>query len=148
MSRVPELIDALVARLRTGEGLSGVGVTDGPEITQEDLDDWVLVGYDGDPGGGFLAAAAEEEWAGLGVSREETIQLPITLLARRGDTDVRAARVRVYELGDVVRTILRADPTIGLPGVQSAVGSTGLFQTQTDQGIQTRLVLTLACRTI
>lgn len=96
----------------------------------------------------FLSAASEEEWAGLGVSREETIQIPVTLLARRGDTDVRAARNRVYALGDTVKTILRADPTIGLPGVQSAIGSTALFQTQSDQGIQTRLVLTLACRTI
>lgn len=148
MSRVPDLIDALVARLRTDEALAGVGVTDGPEITEADLDDWVLIGYDGDPTGMFLSAASEEEWAGLGVSREETIQIPVTLLARRGDTDVRAARNRVYALGDTVKTILRADPTIGLPGVQSAIGSTALFQTQSDQGIQTRLVLTLACRTI
>lgn len=148
MSRVPDLIDALVARLRTDEALAGVGVTDGPEVTEADLDDWVLVGYDGDPSGMFLAATTEEEWAGLGASREEAIQLPVTLLVRRGDTDVRAARNRVYALGDTVQAILHADPTIGLSGVQSAIGSTGLFQTQSDQGIQTRLVLTLACRTI
>ena len=149
MSRVPDLIDALVARLRTDEGLTGVGVTDGPEVTQEDADDWVLVGYDGDPSGVFQAAATEEEWAGLGVSREESIQLPVSLLVRRGDAEVKAARDRVYVLGDIVKAILRADPSIGLPGVQCAVGSTALFQTQlADQGIQTRLVLALACRTI
>ncbi|MFD6684176.1 hypothetical protein [Micromonospora parva] len=149
MSRVPDLIDALVGRLKAAEGLAGVGVTDGPEITQQDADDWVLVGYDGDPSGGLPAAATEEDWAGLGVSREESIQLPVSLLVRRGDADVKAARDRVYVLGDIVKGILRADPSIGLPGVQCAVGSTALFQTQfADQGIQTRLVLTLACRTI
>ncbi|MCP3820066.1 hypothetical protein NLX86_18795 [Streptomyces sp. A3M-1-3] len=148
MSRVPDLIDALVARFRTEEGLAAARVTDGPEVTAQDADDWVLVGYDGDPGGEFQAAVTEEEWAGLGASREETVQLPVTLLARRGDTDVKAARARVYELGAAVKAVLRADPAVGLPGVQFAVGATALFQAQTDQGIQARLVLTLACRTI
>ncbi|HEY9353006.1 MAG TPA: hypothetical protein VIP28_07145 [Nocardioides sp.] len=145
---MPELIDALVGRFRTEEGLAAVHVTDGPEVSSEDSADWVLVGYDGDPNGEMQAAVTEEQWAGLGASREEMVQLPITLLARRGDTDVRAARARVYELSTVVKEVLRADPTVGLGGVQCAVGSTALFQAQTPEGIQARLVLTLACRTI
>lgn len=148
MSRVPDLIDALVARFNTEESLAGVRVTDGPEVTDQDADDWVLVGFDGDPGGEFQAAVSEEEWAGLGSSRQELIQLPVTVLARRGDTDVRQARQRVYEIGAAIRGVLRTDPTVGLPGVQCAIGATALHQPQLDQGIQTRLVLTIACRTI
>ncbi|MFF4746791.1 hypothetical protein [Streptomyces sp. NPDC001268] len=148
MSRVPDLIDALVVRFGTEEGLRQVGITDGPEITDADRDDWVLVGYDGDPNGEFQAAVTEEEWAGLGGSREELIQLPVTVLARRGDTNVKAARARAYEVGAVIKAMLRADPSMGMHGVQCAVGSTALFQPQTEQGIQARLVFTLACRTI
>lgn len=145
---MPELIDALVARFQTEEGLADVGVTDGPELTEANRDDWILVGFDGDPNGEGQAAFVEEEWASLGASREETIQLTVALLARRGDTDVRLARARVYELGAVVRGVMRADPTVGLPSVQCAVGATALHQAQTDQGVQARLVLTLVCRTI
>lgn len=149
MADVPDVIDALVPRLRTEDGLTGVGVTDGPEITSEDRNDWVLVGFDGDPEGEFRAATTEEAWAGLGSSRESLIRLTVTLLARRGDADVRAARLRVYEMAGVVRGMLRADPSLGLPGVQCAIGSTSFHQPQTaDSGIQARLVLTLVCRTI
>lgn len=148
MSRVPDLIDALVGRFRTEEGLVSVRVTDGPEVTADDADDWVLVGFDGDPAGDFQAAVVEEQWAGLGASREEMIHLPVTLLARRGDTDVKAARARVYEIGGVIKGVLRTDPTVGLLGIQCAVGATALYQPQTEQGIQARLVLTLSCRTI
>lgn len=148
MSRVPELIDALVGRFGTDPALTEAGVADGPELTEADRDDWILVGFDGDPNGDGQAAVTEEDWAGLGVSREEDIRLPVTLLARRGDTDVKAARARVYELQVAVGGVLHADPTAGLPGLQCSIGGTALYQEQTEAGMQARLVLTLVCRTI
>lgn len=148
MPGVPDLIDALVGRFSTDPGLTEVGVADGPELTEKDLDDWVLVGFNGDPSGDGQAASTEEDWAGLGTSREEIIQLMVALLARRGDTDVKAARARVYELRAIVDDVLRVDPTVGLPGLQCAIGGTALHQDQTDVGMQARLVLTLVCRTI
>lgn len=146
---VPELIDAAVVRLRQEEGLADAGVVDGPELTGADHDDWVLVGFDGDQEGEFLAATSEEDWAGqLGTSREKTIQLTLGLLSRRGDGDVKAARDRVYAMRRVIGDVLAADPTLGLPGaVQCAIRASSLRQPQTDAGVQARLALTLVCRT-
>ncbi|WND33954.1 hypothetical protein RI578_06455 [Streptomyces sp. BB1-1-1] len=145
---VPELIDAVVGRLRTEDELSDAGITDGPELTGAGGDDWVLVGFDGDQDGEFLAATTEESWAGLDSSRRRSIQLTVALLTRRGDGDVQAARARVYEMARVVRRVLRDDPSVGLPGAQCAIGATALHQPQNDSGLQTRLLLTLVCQTI
>jgi hypothetical protein len=146
---VPDLIDALVGRFSTEDGLSGAGVTDGPEITGEDRNEWVLVGFDGDQQGDFQAATTEEDWAGLGSSRQQMIRLTVGLLARRGDGRVKPARDRVYEMKRVIQGVLRADPSMGLPGVQCAIGATALHQPQiSDTGVQARLMLTLVCRTI
>ncbi|WP_426568092.1 hypothetical protein [Streptomyces canus] len=146
MSRVPDLIDALATRLSTDEDLSGVRVTDGPEVSGSAGLEWVLVGYDGDPDGEFLAATTEEDWAALGTSRSERIELPVTILVRRGDNDVTAARARTYEIAAIVRRVLAADPSLGLGGMQAAVAGATLFQTQTNEGIQDRLVLTVGAQ--
>ncbi|MFF3848045.1 hypothetical protein [Streptomyces sp. NPDC002328] len=143
MSRVPDLIDALTARLATEEGLSDVRVADGPEVSEEGADEWILIGYDGDPESQGQAAVTEEDWAALGTSRSERIELPVTILVRRGDTEVRAARARVYAIGAVVRRVLVHDPSVGLTGMQAAIAGTALFQAQTTDGIQDRLVLTV-----
>ncbi|MEU3899739.1 hypothetical protein [Streptomyces sp. NPDC045251] len=145
---VPELIDALVGRFKTEDGLSDAGVTDGPELSASGRDDWVLVGYDGDQDGEYLAAVTEEAWAALDPSRQRTLQITVTLLARSGDGDVRAARARVYAMKRVIQDVLYADPSVNLPGAQCAIGATSLHQPQTDVGVQARLVLTLVCRTI
>jgi hypothetical protein len=143
MSRAPDLIDALTARLATDDDLSGVGVNDGPVVTEDRRDEWVLIGYDGDPEGEFHAASTEEQWAALGTSRAERIELPVTLLVRRGDGNVQAARRRIYEIAGVIRRVLAADPSLGLPGMQAAIGGSTLYQPQTTDGLQTRLVLTV-----
>ncbi|MGW6295168.1 hypothetical protein [Streptomyces sp. NPDC055058] len=145
---VPELIDAAVTRFRQEEGLADAGIADGPELTGEDRDDWVLVGFDGDQEGEFLAATSEEDWAGLGTSREKTIQLTVGLLARRGDGDVKAARKRVYEMRRVIARVLALEPDLGLPGAECVIRATSFHQPQTDAGVQARLALTLVCRTI
>lgn len=145
---VPDLIDALVGRFKTEDGLSDAGVADGPELSGSGRDDWVLVGYDGDQDGEALAAVTEESWAAMDPSRRRTVQLTVTLLARRGDGDVRAARARVYALKRVIEDVLYADPSVGLPGAECAIGATALHQPQTDVGVQARLALTLICRTI
>ncbi|MFD4258237.1 hypothetical protein ACFWR9_11550 [Streptomyces sp. NPDC058534] len=145
---LPELIDAVVARLGTEDGLADAGVTDGPQLTGSDRNDWVLVGFDGDQDGEFLAGTTEEDWAALDPSRARNIRLTVALLARRGDGDVAAARARVYEMARVIRYVLHGDPSIGLPGALCAIGATALHQPQTTSGVQVRLLLTLVCRTI
>ncbi|MDF2709292.1 MAG: hypothetical protein K0R62_4944 [Nonomuraea muscovyensis] len=145
-SRVPEVIDALVALGRIDGDLDGVVVSDGPEVTDTSAKEWLIVGFDGDPDGDFEAAQTMGGWSGLGSRREEQFQITVAAIASRGDTDVRAARVRVYEIGRVVEGWLRAAPNLGLPELEAAIEASRLMQDQTQDGVQAVLLLTVAGR--
>ncbi|WP_236241161.1 hypothetical protein [Streptomyces sp. CC228A] len=140
------MIDALVALGQADSELSGVVVSDGPEVTETSASDWLIVGFDGDPSGDFQAAQTVGGWAGLGTGREEQFQITVAAIASRGDTDVRAARTRVYEIGARVEEWLRADPRLGLESLEAAIEASQLTQDQTDQGVQAVLLLTVAGR--
>jgi hypothetical protein len=143
-SRVPELIDTLVQMGQTDPELKGVTVADGPEVTEDTAQDWLIVGFDGDPGGDFQAAQTVGGWAGLGPRREEQFQITVAAIASRGDTDVRAARTRAYEIGSRVEAWLRAAPSLGLEGLEAAIEASQLTQDQDDTGVQAVLLLTVA----
>jgi hypothetical protein len=147
-SRVPEVIDALVAlgQAEADAELAGVRVTDGPQVTDTAAPDWLVIGYDGDPDGDLQAAATVGGWAGLGVRREEQFQVTVAAIASRGATDVRTARVRAYEIGARVEAWLSADPRLGLRELEAAIEATRFIQDQTDQGVQAVLLLTVAGR--
>ncbi|MFF1686078.1 hypothetical protein [Streptomyces sp. NPDC058254] len=145
-SRLPELIDALVARLQGQPGLDGVEVVDGPQVTDSTAPDWLVVGFDGDPLGGFEAGQTVGGWATLGTDREEQLQLVVAVITARGDTDVSAARRRVYEIAAPVEALLGADPSVGLASAEVAIGASALVQEQTDRGVQVRLLLQLTGR--
>ena len=145
-SRIPEVLVALVALGRADTNLADVVVTDGPQIGETGAPDWLLVGFDGDPAGDFLAAQTTGGWSDLATGREEQWQVTVAAIASRGDTDVRQARVRAYEIGARVEAWLRADPSIGLPCLEAAIETTALVQDQTNQGVQARLLLTVAGR--
>lgn len=145
-SRVPEVLDALVALARADASLDGVVVSDGPEVTDTSARDWLIVGFDGDPAGDFQAAQTVGGWAGLGTRQEEQFQVMVAAIAQRGDTDVRAARVRAYEIGGRVAEWLRLDPRIGLPELEASIEASQLTQEQTPQGVQAVLLLTVAGR--
>ncbi|WP_326700204.1 hypothetical protein OG909_24720 [Streptomyces sp. NBC_01754] len=145
-SRIPELIDALMAQLTADPGLSGVVVVDGPEMSEAKSPDWLVVGFNGDPDGDFQAAQALGGWASLATGREEQIELTVAAIATRGETEVRAARQRVYEIGARLEALLAADPSVGLRSLEVAIEASQLVQVQTDQGVQARLLLTVAGR--
>jgi hypothetical protein len=152
MASVPELIDAAHAAFRALPDLSDVEVLDGPAVTDTACLDWVLVGYDGEEGSkpfdqGADAASAEHDWSGMSTQQQERISLPITILCGRGDTDVRAARNRVYEIVGHLRAYLRLNPSVGLASTRCSFTSSRLYQDQTRDGIQARLSLTLTCDT-
>jgi hypothetical protein len=145
-SRVPEVIDALVALGKADAALAEVEVSDGPEVSETQALDWLIVGFDGDPSGDFQAAQTVGGWSDLRTGREEQFQVTVAAIANRGDTDVRAARARAYEIGARVEAWLRADPSIGLPSLEAAIEASQLVQDQTNQGAQARLLLTVAGR--
>ncbi|MDX3353894.1 hypothetical protein PV703_11350 [Streptomyces sp. ME01-24h] len=145
-SRVPELIDALVEMAKADDGLAGVRVTDGPEVSEDDAPDWLIVGFDGDPDGEFLAAQTEGGWSDLATGREEQFQLVVAAIAKRGDTNMRAARLRAYAIGGRLEALLRADPRVGLSSLEAAIVQTRLLQPQSDLGAMAVLLLTVAGR--
>lgn len=145
-SRVPELIDALVAAAKTDSELEGVRIADGPEVTDAAASDWLIVGFDGDPEGDFEAARTVGGWSDLGIGREETFEVTVAAISNRGDTDVKAARDRVYEIAARLEALLRADPSVGLRSLEAAIEGTRLQPDQTDQGAVARLLLTVAGR--
>lgn len=148
MSRIPEVIDALVAAFRNSPELSDVEVADGPLVSDGSAPDWLCVGFDGDPEGSFEAAVSEEAYNDLYGTRGEQVTLPVTVVVSRGDTDVRDARDRAFQILAAVRALFLADPTIAGPQTQTAVGSTRLTQVQADNGIEIRLALSVVCNTL
>lgn len=140
-SRVPAVIDALVALYENAPGLAKVAVLDGPLVTNAPLKEAVFVGYDGDPDGEGQAAENAQKWAGIGArSRDETVQITGAVVVWNGGTKVRPVRLRVYELFGVVEDVVRADPSLGLPPPTVAeIASGGLFQVQRQSGIECRI---------
>ncbi|MFF2009170.1 hypothetical protein ACFVWY_08865 [Streptomyces sp. NPDC058195] len=145
-SRVPEVIDRLVQLGMADPGLAEVRVSDGPEVTNDNIRDWLIVGFDGDPQGDFQAAQSVGGWSDLGTGREEEWQVTVAAIAQRGDTDIPAARRRAYKIAARVEEWLRADPTVGLRSVEAAIVATQLVQDQSDRGATAVLLLTVAGR--
>lgn len=145
-SRVPELINALIAVGQADAGLNGVQVTDGPEVTDSGARDWLIVGFDGDPDGDFTSAQTVGGWSDLSIGREEQFQVTIAAIAQHGETDVRPVRERAYAIAARVEAWLRADPSLGLVSVEAAIEATQLMQAQTQQGAQATVLLTVAGR--
>ncbi|GHA61087.1 hypothetical protein ACFWMH_22035 [Streptomyces tendae] len=145
-SRVPEVIDRLLALGAADSALKGVRVSDGPELTEDDDPEWLIPGWDADPNGDYQAASTLGGWAGLGSRREEQFQITVAVIAFNGDTDVRAARERAYEIAYAVEAWFAADPSIGLPELEAAIEASQLTQDQTDKGAKATLLLTVAGR--
>lgn len=148
MSSIPAVIDALVAAFRAAPSLSDVEVDDGPLVSDGTAPDRVCVGFDGDPEGTFEAAVSEEAFNDLYGTRGERIEVPCAVIVSRGDTDVREARDRAFQILATVRDLFLADPTLAGPQTQTAVGSTRLTQVQTQNGIEVRLALSVTCETL
>ncbi|MGX1515007.1 hypothetical protein [Streptomyces collinus] len=145
-SRIPEVIARLVALGKADTALEDVLVSDGPEVTETSVPDWLIVGFDGDQTGDFEAAQSVSDWADLGGGREEEFQVTVAAVAKRGDTDIVSARARVYEIGSRVEAWVQADPTLGLASLQAGVAGTRLVQDQTENGAQAVLLMTVAGR--
>lgn len=148
MPLVAAAIDALVALGQADPELAGVEVLDGPVVSESGALEVLTIGYDGDPLGDLEAASTTGEFADLGSGREEVFQITVAAAAVNGDGDVRAARLRVYEIGGRVTAWLRADPSIGLGAGQvlTAIESTRLRQEQTGQGAQAVLLMSVVGR--
>lgn len=148
-SRVPQLTDAFLAVLTAAAGLDGVKVVDGPLVSSTAANEFVFVGYDGDPSGEFQTAQTTQQWAGIGAkAKNEDIVLTGAVLVQRGDTDVKAVRDRTFAIFAEVESAVRADPALGLPPpTVCSISETSFHTEQTDRGVQGRMPFTLTCST-
>lgn len=145
MSRVPEVLDALVTAFRASPGLQDVEVTDGPQMSNSTASDWICVGYDGDPEGEFQSAHVELDWTALSAKRGESMQIPVTVIVSRGSTEIKPARDDAFAYYETISALM---PTLKVPQTRVAIGVNGFYQIQDKEGVHIRLALTVVADTL
>lgn len=148
-SRVPDVIDALVALFDAAPGLDGVKVVDGPIVTNDPLPEAVFVGYDGNPEGDGEAGDFRQEWASIGQkAKDERFTITCAVVVWRGSTKVKPARDRAFALIAAVEDALRADPALGQPPPTIVAFASGsLVQSQRQSGCECRIPFQIAVQT-
>lgn len=149
VSRVPAFIDNLLAALQAASGLADVKVVDGPIVSGAAANQWVFIGYDGDPEGEMQAVSESQEWAGIGAKKKnEEILLTCCVMVLGGTTDVKTIRDQAYSILGEIETVARTDVAQGLPTpTVCAITEHSYFQEQTSDGLRGRLPFTLSCST-
>lgn len=146
MSRIPEVLDALVSAFQGSPTLRDAVVTDGPLMSNSSAPDWICVGYDGDPEGEFIAASVELDWTGaLSPQRGESMDIPVTVIVSRGSTDVKAARDAAFAYYGALADLL---PSLDVPQTQVFVGINSFRQVQDTEGVHAFLALTVHADTL
>lgn len=142
-SRVPEVLDALVALWNATPELAGI-VQDGP-VPLESPDFAVLaVGHTSTDEGTAAEGIVTPEGLGPPPDREQaTISNEIAVL--NGANDIRAARLRAYDLLSAASQALVDDRRLGGLVMRAHVQDVSLVQLQTaEQGALVRLAFTVA----
>lgn len=142
-SRVPEVLDALVALWSATPGLEDV-VVDGPAPFEGADLEVLSVGHDGGDDGEATDSLISPE--GLG-SRPDREQVTVTCLSSvlNGAGDMREARVRAYELLSLAAEALTTDHTLGGTVMRAHLQNVALSQEQTVSGALAQLTFTVAC---
>lgn len=147
LSRIPTVLDALVALLTPG--LAPVPVWDGP-VPTGDFADALYLGYDADPLGERQAASSTTKWAGVGAKkRDETIVITGAVVAISGDGIAKDARDRAYAVLATAEQLLRNDPSMAQPPpFVASISNTQLFwEWLEDAGLQARLAFQIDVET-
>lgn len=120
-SQLAPVLDALytVVSAYASVTADGIAVYDGPTVTQAaDLERIVIgAGADGDDPS---AGTSRQEWrtdGGVSASRDEFLTIPVTVMVRSGDTDIRTVRDRCGVVAGYVEAAVRANPSLSLAQV-------------------------------
>lgn len=142
-SRVPAVLDALVSIWSAAPGLGDI-VQDGPIPLQGAGTEVLTVGYDGGQEG--ISVDGALEFASLCPEPQREAFTVVCLIAvLNGSGDVRAARVRAYELLSAASAAVTADITLGGVVIEAGVTSQSLRQLQADNGALVKLGFSIAC---
>lgn len=139
-SSVPDVLAALVLRLKTTPALAGVKVWDGPVMDGSQPMEAITVGKAGD--GDALAAEGQDAREGLGASRSrEQYTVHCLIEVRNGSGDVIAARARVFELLAAVGGVLAASPRLDGTAASAQPGSWTYSPVQDSAGVLATIAL-------
>ncbi len=136
------VIDALVTLAGT---TSAEKVYDGPAITAESLNDFMVIGGTEDPDD--EPSSFTQDWNGLGArTKTEAGEITCAVLVGTGNDGVKVARDRALAILGEVETAVRNDPSLG--GVLSAgwchVSGGRHVQRLNAQGLYVRIVFTVS----
>lgn len=146
-SRIPALIDALVAQLPALLGANNVTVFDGYGVSNTRRDT-VMVGVDNRTAANpaFSAQSTQDPaTANSQRNRDQNGAVTCAFYARRGAgaNQQKAARDAVYGYLALLEGALRADPTLGIAAggnFQAQIGDERLSQNQNNKGADALLV--------
>jgi len=116
MSRVPEVIDALVEQVQSNVA-EDVSVLDGPGLMDGALQKRVFIGWDGRETGEFRTLAnwdVKKDYIG---GDSEVFSVVCTAECWTGDIDIPKVRTDVFGLYDAIKAAIDEDSTLGLDDV-------------------------------
>lgn len=149
-SAVPGAIDALLAILRAAPALSEVQVLDGPPVGDQSAHDYVAVGWQPDS---EEAVQLEQTFNAAGArTRDEDFAILCWVDTWTGDSEVRARRLRAFELLGVIESAIRASgpnptaPTLDGAVLWAHVTAGTLKQANTNDGVRAGIAFTVSCR--
>lgn len=124
--------------------LTGVQVVDGPQADSDPSNEWLFVAYDGDrPDEGNEAATAEQDLMTFARGKQEAGSISCAATARRGDTDLPAARSRAFAVLSAAEDLLRADMQLGGLVMHAYVSDHQYIPFQSTSGCKARVVFTV-----
>lgn len=145
--RAPLLIDALLQRFTAwpelGAAAVPVAVRDGPMVTDEAVQEVLLVGWTGIEG--ETAADSTMTPEGLSDPNRELCSIRCSAVVIDGGTDTAGPRRRAYQLVAAAGAAIASDPTLGRLAMRALITSVSLVPTQTTQGAQAVVNFTVDC---
>lgn len=145
--QAPLLIDALLRAFNAwpdlGAATPPVAVRDGPQVTDEAVQEVLLVGWTGIEG----EAAADSTMTPQGLSdpNREACSIRCTAVVIDGGTDIAVPRRRAYELVAAAGAAIASDPKLGGAAMRALITSVSLVPTQTTQGAQAVVTFVVDC---
>ncbi|MGW0579632.1 hypothetical protein ACWD25_27535 [Streptomyces sp. NPDC002920] len=138
-SRVPDVIEDLVAAFKAAEEFTGVTVWDGPEVSKANPLEMLTVAFTGDDSDSDVESTSLPE--GLASSPDrQTFTVRCAAAVLKGATEMPVARRRAYELYDGVGAVLARNPNLGGTVLRARLGSHSFKGMQTGNGAQALVV--------
>ena len=151
VSQFPGVVDALVTLLNATATLTGVVISDGLPITEDRMNDLVMIGSTGSPDDTRSGTISQEynDLAGINSTREERVEISCCVISQTGDVDVSTTRTRAFAILGYISDAVRANYTLGVSGVMRVeMSDVEVFVEQFADGTSVRLPFTISVNSL